>query len=449
MNDEFLNRTPDTPAAPTESPAVPSDAPAAPPEPQPVSPYRPSESFPTSSVPPFYAVPEEPKKPKKKKGGIVLLVVLLSVLYLALMGGVVTLIVTGVLQYQQNEVEEEALAPLQKTDRTPIAETPSTEEGGKTIISPDYTGEALSPAELYERVVPAVVFVRSNYSNGYSTGSGFVIDSENGYILTNCHVVKDSNDIEVVFSNGDSYTAELVGGDEINDVAVLRIAAENLQHVTIGSSEDVRIGDDVIVVGNPLGDLTFTMTRGIVSGKERMINTGEYTINTFQTDAAINSGNSGGPAFDSTGAVIGIASAKYAASGVEGIGFCIPIEEAMVIARDLVEYGYVTGRPLFGITVSDSPGYIVSTDEYGRRVRIEVPYGAFVELVSDNSAASRAGLKKGDIIVKMDGVEIAGGTDLINKKNRYHAGDTVTLEVYRGKSTIALEITFGEYVPEE
>lgn len=447
MNDEFLNRTPDAPATPTDPSAVQ-------PEPQPEPPYRPSEASPASSVPPFYAVPEEPKKtkkPKKKKGGIVLLVVLLSVLYLALMGGVVTLIVTGVLQYQPAdvEVEEEVLSSLQKTDRAPIAETPSTEEGGKTIISPDYTGEALSAAELYERVVPAVVFVRSNYANGYSTGSGFVIDSKNGYILTNCHVVKDSNDIEVAFSNGDSYTAELVGGDEINDVAVLRIAAENLPHVTIGSSEDVRIGDDVIVVGNPLGDLTFTMTRGIVSGKDRMINTGEYTINTFQTDAAINSGNSGGPAFDATGAVIGIASAKYAASSVEGIGFCIPIEQAMVIARDLVEYGYVTGRPLFGITVSDSPGYIVSTDEYGRRVRVEVPYGALVESVTDDSAASRAGLKKGDIIVKMDGSEITGGTDLINKKNRYHAGDTVSLEVYRGKSTVTLEITFDEYVPQQ
>ncbi|MBR7165427.1 MAG: PDZ domain-containing protein, partial [Clostridia bacterium] len=175
---------------------------------------------------------------------------------------------------------------------------------------------------------------------------------------------------------------------------------------------------------------------------------GEHNITTFQTDTAINSGNSGGPAFDATGAVIGIASAKYASTGVEGIGFCIPINDAMAIARDLVEHGYVTGRPNFGIAVSDSLGYEYGTDEFGRRILVETAKGARVEEVGKDSCANRAGIKVGDIITKLDDTKIETANQLINAKNRHKAGDTVKLEVYRGGETLTLEITLDEYTPD-
>ena len=277
-----------------------------------------------------------------------------------------------------------------------------------------------------------------------------MIDSENGYLLTNSHVVEGAEDVAVTFSNGDSYTAQVLGADSINDIAVLKVNTDKLKlrHVTIGDSDKIQIGEDVLVIGNPLGDLTFTLTKGIVSGVERSINTGEYNINTFQTDAAINSGNSGGPAFDATGAVIGIASAKYAATGVEGICFCIPINDAMAVARDLVEHGYVTGRPNFGIAVSDSSGYEYTTDEWGRRVIVETMRGAKVEQVGKDSCAEQAGLKVGDVITKLGDKDITTANELINEKNKYKAGDSVELEVWRDGKKTTLTVTLDEYTPE-
>ncbi len=407
----------------------------------------PAPQTPNSFSPVSYA----PIPPKKKGKKTVFWVVFFAVLYAALIAGLLILISSGALKFS-GEPFEEGNNPagqeetVEKTENKPIKENPS-EDGKKPIVGEDYTGETLSARELYKKNVESVVFVEAVYRSGKGTGSGFVIDSENGYILTNFHVVEGSDDVAVSFSNGDSYTAEVLGGDEINDVAVLKISAKNLKHVTIGNSDDVEIGDDVLVIGNPLGDLTFTLTTGIVSGVNRSINTGEYNINTFQTDAAINSGNSGGPAFDASGAVVGIASAKYAATGVEGIGFCIPINDAMKIAKDLVEHGYVTGRPNFGITVSDSLGFEYTTDEWGRRVMVETTRGAKVEEVGKDSCAEKAGLKAGDIVIKMGGKTITTANELINVKNTYKAGDKVELSVYRNGETLTLTVELDEYEP--
>lgn len=408
--------------------------------------------------PNFYSNPQggmttpPPKKPKNKLVGWL---VALGALYVVLLLGLVAMITNGVLTSpeEQTPATEEAAQTVteekkeEKQKNPAIKENPS-KDGDMPIVSEGYTGETLSASQLYEKNVDCVVFVEANYPRGKSTGSGFVIDSENGYILTNFHVVEGSEDIAVTFSNSDSYTATLLGGDSINDVAVLKVSAKDMKHVTVGNSDDIKIGDDVLVIGNPLGDLTFTLTKGIVSGTDRAINTGEYTINTFQTDAAINSGNSGGPAFDATGAVIGITSAKYAATGVEGIGFCIPINDAMEIAKDLVAHGYVTGRPNFGITVSDSSGYEYSTDEWGRRVIVETMPGARIEEVGKDSCAEKAGLKPGDVVTKLDDTKIESANDLINAKNKHKAGDTVTLEVYRNGEKVTLKVTLDEYTPE-
>ena len=414
------------------------------PPPQQQNYYNPGYSAP-------YGMPTPPpKKPKNKLAGWL---IGLGALYVVLLLGLVAVIAGGVLDQTAPETAEskvETAETREEKEEGPknpaIKENPS--DDGKTIVAEGYTGKALSATELYEKNVESVVFVEANYPRGKSTGSGFIIDAENGYILTNFHVVEGSEDIAVTLSNSDSYTATLLGGDTINDVAVLKVTAKDLKNVTIGNSDDIKIGDDVLVIGNPLGDLTFTLTKGIVSGTDRAINTGEHTINTFQTDAAINSGNSGGPAFDATGAVIGITSAKYAATGVEGIGFCIPINDAMEIAKDLVAYGYVTGRPNFGITVSDSSGYEYSTDEWGRRVIVETMPGARIEEVGKGSCAEKAGLKPGDIVTKLDNTKIESANDLINAKNKHKAGDTVTVEVYRDGGKIELKVVLDEYTPE-
>ncbi len=397
----------------------------------------------------FSPAPGGPKKPKKKK--YVGWIITLSALYLVLIVGLFALISSGALEFNpgegtQTETEESKKETGEKEQNKPIQENGTGEEGG--IVAEDYTGDNLSAVELYEKNAECVVFVEATYRQGKSTGSGFVIDSENGYILTNFHVVDGSTDIAVTFKNSDSYVAKFIGGDEINDMAVLKVEAKDLKHVTIGNSDDLRVGEDVLIIGNPLGDLTFTMTRGIVSAVDRSINTGEYNIRTFQTDTAINSGNSGGPAFDSTGAVIGIASAKYSATGVEGIGFCIPINDAMQIAKDLVNHGYVTGRPNFGIAVSDSQGYEYVVDEYGRRVLVETAKGARVEEVGKDSCAAKAGLQVGDVITKLGSKTVTNANQLINEKNTYKAGDTVTMEVYRKGETITLTVTLDEYTPE-
>ncbi len=394
-----------------------------------------------------------PKKPKKNKTLIV--ITSLVVLYLLLVFGLVGLISSGALEFSSPDAEEtqkeemENKTEEEKTDKNePIRENPDS-DGNHLIVGEDYSGKALTATALYEKNVTSVVFVEANYPQGKATGSGFVIDGKNGYILTNHHVVAECQDIGVTFSNGDSYTAKLIGADSINDVAVLKIEKDDLKNVTIGNSDNLKVGDDILVIGNPLGDLTFTLTTGVVSGVNRVINTGEYNISTFQTDAAINSGNSGGPAFDATGAVVGIASAKYAATGVEGIGFCIPINDAMEIAKDLVAHGYVTGRPNFGIAVSDSSGYEYTTDEWGRRVIVETMPGARVEEVGKDSCAEKAGIKVGDIITKLNDDKVKTANELINAKNKYKAGDKVTVEVYRDGKTQTLEVTLDEYAPEE
>ncbi len=392
-----------------------------------------------------------PKKPKKNKTFTVIAV--LVALYLVLVLGLVGLISSGALEFaspdaqESNQEEENQTAEKEKDENAPIRENPS-EDGSHLIVGEDYSGKALSATSLYEKNVDCVVFVEANYAQGKSTGSGFVIDGKNGYILTNHHVVEQSQDIGVTFPNGDSYTAKLIGSDSINDIAVLKIEKDDLKNVTIGNSDNLKVGDDILVIGNPLGDLTFTLTTGVVSGVNRVINTGENNITTFQTDAAINSGNSGGPAFDATGAVVGIASAKYAATGVEGIGFCIPINDAMEIAKDLVAHGYVTGRPNFGIAVSDSSGYEYTTDEWGRRVIIETMPGARVEEVGKGSCAEKAGLKVGDIITKLNDEKVKTANELINAKNKYKAGDKVTVEIYRDGSTQTLSVTLDEYTPD-
>ena len=309
----------------------------------------------------------------------------------------------------------------------------------------------LTPEEIYAANLGAAVGVNGDVTTnawGYTvrnavSGSGFVISSNatSSYIVTNYHVINNVQDIKVFFSNGDSYDATLVGGEEDNDIAVLRIEVGNLQTVTLGDSDALNVGENVYAIGNPLGELTFTFTGGYVSAKDRSVTMSDGTVmNMLQTDTAINNGNSGGPLFNEYGQVIGIVSAKLSSSSsseasVEGLGFAIPINDVRDMITSIIENGYVTGKPSMGILLDDVPQ---AAQQYG------VPAGAEVLAILDGSGADNGGLQVGDIITAVNGTEVSGSSDLQSAVSEFSAGDTVTLSIYRNGETTTVDVTLDE-----
>jgi len=271
------------------------------------------------------------------------------------------------------------------------------------------------------------------------SGSGFIISSD-GYILTNFHVIElayyQELPLSVILNDGTSYDAEVIGFEQNNDVAVLKINASGLNPALIGNSENIRVGQTIYAVGNPFGDLVYTMTDGIVSALDRVVSVEGKSISTFQFSAAVNRGNSGGPIYNTEGEVLGIVTAKVVRGNVEGIGFAIPINDAIDIASELIEHGYISGRPLIGITGQTvSPGH---ADYYDWVV------GVYVRSVAPDSAAESAGLAVGDIIIGLDDERI-DSMELLRFALRSHkAGDTTTLTIWRNGEKIDLTITFDE-----
>lgn len=336
--------------------------------------------------------------------------------------------------------------------------------GGKTTINEsDRTATAvqikkvdgktkMQPAEVYASTVNSTVSINcsSQSTNIFgqttqsaSSGSGFII-SQDGYIVTNYHVISGASSVKVTLYNGDTYDATVIGGDSDYDVAVLKINAAGLTPVTLGNSADVNVGDSVLAIGNPLGELTFSMSGGYVSSCNRAINVDGTPFNMIQVDCSINPGNSGGPLFNSYGEVIGIVSAKYSSysnTTVEGIGFAIPINDVVSLVKDIMTNGYVTNKAYMGITPQ------TMTAQMAQQYRYDVTEGVFVCSVDPDSAADKAGLKLGDVITKMDDKTISSYEDLVAAKKSYSAGDTVTLTVYREGKTIEVELTF-DAVPE-
>ena len=315
---------------------------------------------------------------------------------------------------------------------------------GQTFIAP----REMSVAEVYATNLSSVVGVNGDVKTNYwgqtvrnpVAGSGFVI-TEDGYILTNYHVIDGVEDLKVSFSDGTTYDAVVVGGEEDNDIAVLKIDASGLTPVVVGNSEDLKVGEQVVAIGNPLGELTFTLTAGYVSALDRNISMSDGTvINVLQTDAAINSGNSGGPLFNLYGECIGIVNAKYSNNGssqasIEGIGFAIPINDVIDMVTDIMEHGYVTGKPFLGVQVGSVNS---SAQQYG------VPAGATLETVTPGFAADKGGLKEGDILTAIDDTTLTSGNDLIAALEDYKAGDTVTFRVYRNGETLSVQVTLDE-----
>ena len=386
----------------------------------------------------------KPVKEKPKKAGkrIVYIAVVLALLVLVsvITGACVSAHWNQKLQTFEQVVDNK-LAVLQ--DKLDAAQG----SAGSAGPVPGQEG-AMTPGQIYAQNVQAVVAISNQalttniygqVSQTASSGSGFII-SENGYVVSNYHVVEGASKLSVITSDKKEYDAELIGYDATNDLAVLKIDAEGLPFVKLGSSDALSVGDQVMAIGNPLGELTSTLTVGYISAKDRAVNTVGNNMNMLQTDAAINSGNSGGPLFNSSGEVVGITTAKYSgtsASGatIEGIGFAIPIDDVAGMIEDLVEQGYVSGAYL-GVMVRDMDATV--SQAYG------LPMGVYVEEVTPGSCAAAAGIQAKDIIINLGGHEIGSMSQLTRVLRDLEPGQTTTVTVFRGGSQVHLEITLDE-----
>ena len=333
-----------------------------------------------------------------------------------------------------------------------VSSRPATEVAIKTV---DGKTE-MTDAEVYAANVNSVVSINTTATAGTnffgqsvqtaSAGSGFVLTAD-GYIVTNYHVVEDADTVTVTMYNGDEYDAKYVGGDEDYDIAVIKVEAENLQPVTVGDSDTLNVGDHVLAVGNPLGELTFSMSGGMVSSVNRAINVSGTPFNMIQTDASINPGNSGGPLFNSYGEVVGIVSAKYSSASneesVEGLGFAIPINDVIAMIQDIMTNGYVTNKPYLGITGGSM------TEQMAAQFRYDIDSGVFVYSVEEGGAADKAGLQMGDVITKVGDTDITSMDDLNVVKKQYSAGDTATFTIYRDGKEMTVEVTWDAVPAQE
>lgn len=411
-------------------------------------PFSEEEPVPQIQTPP---VPR-PMPPRKRGAGRLIAAVLACGLLGASLG------VGGVLLYQHLSDNGQVIADGGDTLNNDVQPTTPSEnhstilEGQREntvidIVEID-TSRVMTPAEVYAANVGSTVGITTSITTNYwgyqstsaASGSGFLY-SDDGYILTNFHVVEDSDSITVSLYSGEEYDALLVGYDEENDIAVLKIEAQGLSPVVIGDSDNLNVGDEVIAIGNPLGELTFSLTYGMISAKDREVTfSNNVTMNLLQTDCAINSGNSGGALFNLYGEVIGITNAKYSGSGtgasIDNIGFAIPMNSIREIVDSIIENGYVS-KPYIGVSVSDvNERYQL----YG------LPAGAAVEEVVNNSPADEAGLQIGDIIIAVGETSITGAQELIDAIGECAPGDELQLTVYRRGGEKTLTVTVGERI---
>ena len=295
----------------------------------------------------------------------------------------------------------------------------------------------LSYQDIYVKAIDSVVSITCQLGGGSASGTGVVLTAD-GYIVTNAHVVEGAREITVGLTDGREFSALLVGTDSFSDLAVLYISASDLKAAEFGDSSVLRVGDAVAAIGNPLGtELWGSMTPGIVSGINREITTGGRTMNLIQTNAALNSGNSGGPLLNCYGQVVGINTMKMgdsmSAAGVEGLGFAIPSTTVQQIVNQLMAQGYVSGRPSLGIV-----GEAVSVFD---QMYYRLPQGFYIDSVLSGSSAEAAGLRAGDVLMSLDGIQITGEDSLTQALYRYQVGDTAQAEIYRYRSRTLYTVT--------
>lgn len=372
---------------------------------------------------------QPPKTPEKKHGKLRIVALILAC---ALLGGLCGF---GGAALYRSTVRQTVTLQQSKREATAVAVK---QVNGKNLMT---------PAEVYAATVNSVVSINStSRSTNFfgqsvptaSSGTGFILTAD-GYIVTNQHVVAKATEVKVTLYNGETYTAAVIGGDSDYDVAVIKIEAKDLTPVVLGNSANVNVGDSVLAIGNPLGELTFSMSQGIVSCCNRAINVDGTPFNMIQTDAGINPGNSGGPLMNLYGEVIGIVSAKYSGNSntaVEALGFAIPVGDVQAIISDIVENGSVTNKAYMAITAG------TMTEEMAAQFNIDLSKGVFVFSVEKGGAGDKAGLRLGDIITKLDNREINDYNDLTAAKKHYRAGDTVTLTIYRNGEYTTTELTF-------
>ena len=344
---------------------------------------------------------------------------------------------------------EQTTSQLQETTTLP----PETTTASQVSVTEPATNvsDSKSKGEIYSQAVDSIVcititgykYYSSFFGQSYrqkftSSGSGFII-SKDGYIVTNHHVIEGAEEISVSTYDGREYSAVLIGSEEANDVAVIKIDG-SFTPVKTGSSSSLQVGDEIMVIGNALGELAYTFTDGIVSYLSRAVTTDSgATINMFQTNAAINEGNSGGPVYNMNGEVVGIASAKYASSSIEGLGFCIPIDDVKAIIKDLQTLGYVSGKPLLGISVQ--------TINSSMALKYGYPTGCYIVALDEGLCAAKAGLKETDVITHIDSQRIAGADALSSLLSKKKAGDSVEITYTRESSSYTLTLTLDEYKP--
>ncbi|HNX65216.1 MAG TPA: trypsin-like peptidase domain-containing protein [Oscillospiraceae bacterium] len=310
-------------------------------------------------------------------------------------------------------------------------------DNSKSLIELSSKQNALTVPNIVKKVTPSVVGVSSTMPEGTQTGTGIIMTKE-GYIITNCHVVSGSSQVSVVLSDKKEYGALVVGTDSKTDLAVLKIQAdETLTPAEFGSSDDLVVGELAIAIGNPLGlEFSGSVTSGIISALNREVTIEDKEFTLIQTDAAINPGNSGGPLVNSYGQVIGITSAKISTSYAEGMGFAIPINSAVDIVDELIKNGYVTGRPLIGLSGED-------IDEMMSKF-YNIPQGVYVRIVNSDSPAEKAGIRVGDVIIGANGKEITSMDELNKIKEEFKPGDSIKLTVYREGQKLELSLTLSE-----
>ncbi|WP_242861840.1 S1C family serine protease [Christensenella timonensis] len=310
-------------------------------------------------------------------------------------------------------------------------------------------GSDLTVSQIVDKSADSIVEITTEVTQtnqfmqqvtGEAAGSGVII-SEDGYIVTNNHVVEDGNKFTVRLKSGDSYDAALIGRDPQMDLAVLKIDAAGLSPVTFGDSSTLEVGDTTVAIGNPLGTLGGTVTNGIVSALNRELDLGDTTMSLIQTNAAINPGNSGGGLFDGQGNLIGIVVAKSGGSNIEGLGFAIPINDARSVIDSIIQDGYVKGRIDSGMTFVD-----VASEQEAMLYGLSST-GVYVSSVTEGSAAAQVGVRSGDRLVAIDDQEVTSTSDVSSILDGHAVGDTIKITVERSGRTGSAEITLSEYVP--
>ena len=365
--------------------------------------------------------------------------------FLIAVAAMLFLVVSGFITVRRltTEPEAETLQEIEEVVSEQVDETVTPEPmvntvpvlgSGQQLTISETGNEELRLQDIYKKTIPSVVSIINQSSAGTSTGTGIVMSAD-GYIITNYHVAASSQKITVLLHSEEEYPAQVVGGDETSDLMVLKIEAQGLTPAEFGNSEIAEVGDSVVAIGDPLGiELRGTMTDGIICGLYRDIQVSDRTMTLMQHNAALNSGNSGGPLVNMQGQVIGINTMKMtsAYNSVEGLGFAIPISTAKPILDELLEKGYVTGRPAFGFSV----------EELGARVMLyySLPGRLYIRSVEPTSDAYLQGIRSGDIITAIEGVKVGTLDEFNLVKNEFVAGDSVSLTIFREGQELTVQV---------